>query len=174
MLTGFQPTGDLFLSHPPERAHGKPGLCPCTHMCSLCTCCQHKHRDILHLDMNTPCALTPLQVIISTMGATSPLHWVHTHPSQSHTSKAHGLCIDRLGPQITAWPPLPQQGESWQSLISAHMKQLPIIWNSYASKSEDSLSPSFQAWLEQSEAVSTNDVTAPVRSPDGLQMPHQP
>lgn len=31
------------------------------------------------------------------MGATSPLCWVHTHPSQSHTSKAHGLCVDRLG-----------------------------------------------------------------------------
>lgn len=52
---------------------------------------------------------------------------------------------------------LPQQGESWQSLISAHMKQLPIIRNFYASKSEESLSLSFQARLEQSEAVSTND-----------------
>lgn len=99
----------LFLSHPPARAHGKPALCPCTHMCSLCSRCQHQHRGILHLDMNTPCALTHLQAIINTMGVSSPLHWVHTHPSQSHTSKAHGLCVDRLGPQIIAWPPRPME-----------------------------------------------------------------
>lgn len=42
-------------------------------------------------------------------GCNLPLHWVHTHPSQSHTSKAHGLCGDRLGPQITAWPPRPME-----------------------------------------------------------------
>lgn len=155
MLTGFQPIGALFLSHPPERAHGKPALCPCTHMCSVCTGCQHEHWDILHLHMNMPCALAHLQLIINTMGATSPLHCIHTHPSESQTSKAYGLCIDRLGPQITAWPPMPQHGESWQSLASAHMKQLSIIRNFYASKSEDGLSPSFQAWLEQSEAVFT-------------------
>lgn len=49
----------------------------------------------------------------------------------------------------------PTYGESWQSLASAHTKQLSIIRNFYASKSKDSLSPSFQAWLEQSETVST-------------------
>lgn len=119
MLTGFQPIGALFLSHPPERAHGKPALCPCTHMCSLCTCCQHEHRDILHLNMNMPCALTHLKVI-NTMGATSPLHWVYTHPSESQTSKAYGLCIDRLGPQITAWPPAPAWRELAVTRIGPH------------------------------------------------------
>lgn len=150
MLTGFQSTGVLFLSHPPERAHGKPALCPCTHMCSLCTRCQQKHRDILHLDMNTPRALTHLQHhgcnLSPSLGTHSPI--TVTHLQSTRTVWRQARSSDHSLATLT-------YGESWQSLASAHTIQLSIIRNFYASKSKDSLSPSFQAWLEQSETVST-------------------